>query len=238
MAESEERERTTAEPATPDASAQDKSRKKKKKKKRGCGFFILLILLAAGVSAGLQASGNVDLRPFVYTVVPRIPKVGEPLKEALGIPDSYSLSVIERRRQELEEWEALISESVRSMDARQETLDKVSGDLSVRARDLDYERENLAARLEALSNDMASGSAAGGVSEAQGDEIRDIIGTFGQMSTRNAAAIIEKLNPNLAVAVLEGLPEDTRAGILGRIEAATAAVLTERLSEVYRDRNQ
>ncbi|MDR0649668.1 MAG: MgtE intracellular region [Synergistaceae bacterium] len=237
MADPQEREPFTAESATPESPAQDSKRKKKKKKKRGCGFFILLILLAAGVSAGLQASGSVDLRPFVYTVIPRIPKVGESLKEILGIPDSYSLSVIERRRQELEEWEAVISESVRSMDARLAALDDLSGDISARERDLVYEREDLAARLEALSNDMAS-SAGANVSEAQGDEIRDIIGTFGQMSVRNAAAIVEKLNPSLAVAILDGLPEDTRASILGKIEAATAAVLTERLTEVYRGRNQ
>ena len=56
------------------------------------------------------------------------------------------------------------------------------------------------------------------------------------MSARNAAAIVEKLTPELAVAILEGLPEDTRANILGRIEATTAAVLTERLSEAYRNR--
>jgi flagellar motility protein MotE (MotC chaperone) len=238
MADPQERELDTAESATPESPAKENKRKKKKEKKRGCGFFILLILLAAGASAGLQASGNVDLRPFVYTVIPRIPKVGEPLKEIMGIPDSYSLSVAERRRQELEEWEAVISESVRSMDARQEALDKASGDLSVRERDLDYERENLAARLEALSNDMASGNAAGGPSDAQGDEIREIIGTFGQMSVRNAAGIIERRNPNLAVAILEGLPEDTRASILGRIEAASAAALTERLTEAYRSRNR
>ncbi|MDR1514094.1 MAG: MgtE intracellular region [Synergistaceae bacterium] len=237
MADREERERTAAEPATPETSESEKPRKKKKKKKRGCGFFIILILLAAGISAGLQASGNVDLRPFVYTVVPRIPKIGEPMKNALGIPESYSLTVAERRRQELEEWETVIAESVRSIDARQKELDETSDDLSIREQDLDYERENLAARIEALSNDIMS-QGAGTVSQAQGDEIKDIIGTFGQMSARNAAAIVEKLNPNLAVAILEGLPEDTRANILGRIEAAAAAVLTERLSEVYRERNQ
>jgi flagellar motility protein MotE (MotC chaperone) len=237
MAEREERERTAAEPATPETSVPEKSRKKKKKKKRGCGFFILLILLASGVSAGLQASGNVDLRPFVYTVIPRIPKVGERLKNALGIPESYSLTASERRRQELDEWETIIAASMRSIDARLKELDETSDDLASREKDLDYERENLAARLEALSNDMTSQDA-GPISRAQGDEIRDIIGTFGQMSARNAAAIVEKLNPNLAVAILEGLPEDTRASVLGRIEAATAAVLTERLSEAYRNKNQ
>jgi flagellar motility protein MotE (MotC chaperone) len=236
MADALEKEKTAIEPATPETAATEKQRKKKKKKKRGCGFFILLMLLAAGVSAGLQASGNVDLRPFVYGIVPKIPKVGEPLKDALGIPEVYSLSAEERRRQELDEWESMIAESVRSLDVRQKELDKVSKDLSTREQDLDYERENLAARLEALSNDIASGDA-GGVLESQAGEIGDIIGTFGQMSARNAAAIIEKLNPNLAVAILEGLPEDSRANILGRIEAATAAVLTEMLSEASRNRN-
>jgi flagellar motility protein MotE (MotC chaperone) len=236
MAEAQEKDKSAIEPATPETAAPEKPRKKKKKKKRGCGFFILLILLAAGVSAGLQASGNVDLRPFVYSIVPRIPKVGEPLKKALEIPDVYSLSTEERRRQELDEWEGMIAESMRSLDAREQDLEKVSNDLSARERDLDSERENLAARLEALSNDIASGETES-VSESQAGEIEDIIGTFGQMSARNAAAIVEKLNPNLAVAILEGLPEDSRANILGRIEAATAALLTERLSEASGNRN-
>jgi flagellar motility protein MotE (MotC chaperone) len=226
------------ESATPEAPiAPEKPRvgKKKKKKKRGCGFFIMLLLLAAGISAGLHASGNVDLRPFVYGVVPKIPKVGGDLQKVLNIPDIYSLTPAERRKLELEEWETMIAESVRSIDARQKELDKVSKDLSSREQNLDYEREEMASRLEALSNDMSqSGSAT--VSDSQKAEIREIIGTFDQMSVRNAAGIVEKLNPNLAVAILDGLQEDTRANILGRIEAATAAALTERLTELYRSR--
>jgi flagellar motility protein MotE (MotC chaperone) len=237
MAEPQDRELTDIESATPEvAVAPEKPRKKKKKKKRGCGFFILLALFAAGAAAGLQASGSVDLRPFVYSVAPRIPKVGGALATMLNIPEQYSATPMERRRQELEEWETIIAESMRSLDAREKELDMVSADLSSREQNLEYERENLAARLEALSNDIASGDATS-VSEVQGDEIKAIIGTFGQMSTRNAAAIVEKLNPNLAVAILDGMPEDTRANILGRIETTVAAVLTERLSELYRSRN-
>jgi flagellar motility protein MotE (MotC chaperone) len=238
MAEAQERDINEIDSATPEFSAPEKNRggKKKKKKKRGCGFFILMLLLAAGASAGLQASGAVDLRPFVYSAAPKIPIVGENLKELMRIPEIYSLTPEERRRLELDEWESIIAESIRSLDARQKELDKVSRDLSAKEKDLDFEREELANRLEALSNDMAANQGAQ-VSDSQAEEIGAIVGTFGQMSVKNASAIIEKLNPNLAVAVLNGLEEDVRANVLGRMEAATAAMLTERLTELYRNRN-
>jgi len=240
MAEPQDREEFGMESATPESSAApEKARggkkQQKKKKKRGCGFFILLLLLAAGTSAGLQLSGSVDFRPFVYNVVPKLPKIGDSLKSLLNIPDVYSLTTEERRRMELEEWEAAITDSVRSIDARQKALEKVSRDLSLKERDLVRDRDELAARIEALSNDMASNNGAP-VTDSQQAEIGEIIGTFGQMSVRNAAAIVEKLNTNLAVAILDGMPEDTRASVLQRIEAATAAALTERLTELYKNR--
>ncbi|MDR3321782.1 MAG: hypothetical protein LBS93_04975 [Synergistaceae bacterium] len=223
--------------ATPESSdAPVKAQgKKKKKKKSGCGFFILLALLAIGASAGLQASGGFDFRPVVYPMVPKIPGVGEDLKKLLDIPDDIDFTPEERRRRENAEWDGIIAESVRSLDARQEALDAISKDLDVKEHDLEYEREELVSRLEAISNDMAADEDAV-ISGAQQSEISEIIGTFGQMSVRNAAAIVEKLSSNLAVAVLEGLEEDVRANILGRMDAAVAANLTERLTALYRER--
>ncbi|MDR1482359.1 MAG: MgtE intracellular region, partial [Synergistaceae bacterium] len=122
-------------------------------------------------------------------------------------------------------------------DARQNALDKVSADLSMKEDDLNFAQEELAARLEALSEDMAANES-GQMSDSQQNEIAEIIGTFEQMSVRNAASIIEKLNDNLAVAVLDGLPEDIRANMLGRMDSTKAAELTEQLSELQRRKNR
>jgi flagellar motility protein MotE (MotC chaperone) len=237
MAEVDDRQLFDSDSATPEArSATGKNRggDKKKKKRRGCGFFILMMLLAAGIAVGLQASGYVDLSPEVYSLVPRIPVVGESLASML-VPEAYSLTPDERRRQENDEREAMLAALSRSLDALSKDLAKVSRDLSIKEQDLDYEREDLARRLEALSNDIPqSGDVS--LSNSQKEEIADIVGTFGQMSVKNAAAIIEQLNQNLAVAVLDGLAEDVRANVLGRMDAARAAELTERLTELYRSR--
>ena len=236
MADTQERDRFKEESAAGDSRSAS-ARGGKKSKKRGCGFFILLLLLAAGAAAGVQASGTVDLRPFVFYLVPRLPKVGASLANLVGIPAEYSLTSAERRRMENEEFERMLAWLSRSLDARQKELDKVSKDLSVKEDDLIYAQEELAAKLEALSDDMAANEG-GGTSEALEDDIAKIISTFEQMSVRNAASIIEKLNKNLAVAVLDGLPEDVRANALGRMDATVAAGLTEQLSELQRRKNR
>ena len=116
MADADERnlkDEGSAAPESQPAPRDIRSGGKKKKKKRGCGFFLLLILLVAGVAAGIQASGAVDFRPYVYYVVPRIPYVGETLKDLLAIPDTYAMTADERRRGELDEWENRIADAVR-----------------------------------------------------------------------------------------------------------------------------
>ncbi|MDR0653029.1 MAG: MgtE intracellular region [Synergistaceae bacterium] len=210
--------------------------KKKKKKRRGCGFFIIL-LLASGVAAGLQASGAVDLRPYVYPVVPKIPYAGEELSRLLDIPSIYAMTADERRAVELREWETRITEAVRSMDERERDLNVLSDDLSAREKILDDERQELAVRLEALSRDMEERSAAaGGAGAPDADEIGGIVRTFQDMSPRNAAAILEKLDDELAVSILDGVPQDTRGTLLARMDADRAARLTEQLTDLQRRR--
>lgn len=209
--------------------------KKKKKKKRGCGFFILSLLLAVGIAAGIQASGTVDLRPVVYPIVPRLPVIGPQMAELLSVPEEYSLTAAERRKLELEEWEREIARSARSLDQREAQLREASADLGVRLAEVEDTQRELAVRLEALSSDVGSDGTAS-LSPAQQSEIRDIVRTFEEMSPKNAAAIIEKLNRNLAVSVLDGLPEDFRAKALGRMEAAVAAELMEQLTELQKKR--
>jgi flagellar motility protein MotE (MotC chaperone) len=241
MADLQERNLRNDEPAAPDpqpSPVESKAARKKKKKKRGCGFFIVAVLLAAGVAAGLQASGGVDLRPYVYPVVPRVPYIGEHLKSLLGIPDTYAMTASERRRIELEDWENDIAEAVRSLDQREQNLNAVSSDLAAMEQSLESQREELAARIEALSRDMADGDANSPQGGSPQAGIEETIRTFQDMSPRNAAAIMEKLDDNLAVAILDGLPQDTRGNLLGRMDADIAAKLTEQLTELQKRRQR
>jgi flagellar motility protein MotE (MotC chaperone) len=210
---------------------------KKKKKKRGCGFFIMLTLLAVGAAAGLQASGGVDLRPYVYPVVPKIPYVGNQLTSLLSIPEIYSMTAQERRKIELGELETMIAERTRSMDVRELALASLSDDLAAREKSLDAQMEELASRLEALSGD-APGNAAGTDVKSGDSGIDETIRTFQDMSPRNAAAILEKLDGDLAVAILDGLPQDTRGTLLGRMDAEIAANLTRQLTELQKGRQR
>lgn len=202
------------------------------KKKRGCGFFLLLLLLASGAAAGMQVSGGVDLRPYIYAIVPRIPVAGKNLAGLAGIPEIYSLTADERRKIELDEWEEEIAKKTRSLDAQLKAAAAASRDLTRRGKELNDARDELLARIEALSGDK---SASGGQFSPSGrDELERIVKTFEEMSPKNAAAILEKLDGNLAVSVLDQLAEDFRAKALGRMDADMAAALMERLSEYQR----
>ena len=232
------------EPAAPESPVQPREVKtggKKKKKKRGCGFFLLLIVLAAGAAYGLQASGAVDLRDVAYPLIPKIPYVGETLKEWLDIPDVYAMTAEERRRIELEEWESRIAETVRSMDEREQHLNLRSDDLGELERALEAEREDLATRVQALNDEIARREAEPSAqrgTEADRNAIDETIRTFQDMSPRNAAAILEALDENLAVTILDGLSLDSRGSLLGRMDADKAARLTEQLSDLQRRRSR
>jgi flagellar motility protein MotE (MotC chaperone) len=135
---------------------------------------------------------------------------------------------------ELREWEAGIAEAVRSMDEREKNLNSLSDDLSEREKNLEDERRELAARIEALSGDLEERSADGTAPRSGNADagVEEIIRTFQDMSPRNAAAILEKLDDNLAASILDGLPQDTRGTLLGRMDAEIAARLTEQLTEL------
>ena len=242
MADLDERNYTdeSAAPESRPASARNGAGGKKKKKNRGCGFLLLLMLLATGAAAGFHVSGAVDLRPYVYPVVPMIPYVGETLADMLDIPEIYTMTADERRRLELEEWENRIAETVRSIDERERNLNLLSAELDELERILDAEREVLAAREEALNEDIeAGGMDPGGPQGGTGDDaadIQDTIRTYQDMSPRRAASILERLDEDLAVTILDGMPLDTRGILLGRMDADIAARLTEQLSDLQRRR--
>ena len=203
-------------------------KKGKGKKKRGCGFFLISLFLGVGVLAGLQLSGNVDVRPFVYPLVPRLPLIGPEVAKMMGIPPVFSLTVDERRRLELEEWETKIAVRMRSLDQQGEWVERMSKDLTGREKEVLQSQEEIQRALEALSQDVPAEGAASAESEV---ELKRLQRTFEEMSPRNAAAILGKTSEALAVNLLSRMTEDVKARILARMRPEQAARLAEQLSQ-------
>ena len=196
---------------------------KKKKKKRGkLGSLFLLVLLGLGGATGLHFSGLWDGRPLFWSVVPRIPYVGDALAQLFGVPERYSLTVEERRRLELEDWQRRLDEKERGVLDRQVGLEALSDDLGRRFQALEAQ-ERL---LSAASADRAESSA----TEDEQRLIDQVAKTYQDMSARNAAQIVEQLREKLAVDLLRKLPVDARASILGKMKPQRAARLTELMS--------
>lgn len=211
------------------------AKKKKKKSGKGLKFLFILFILGIGACVGLQVSGGADLRPFVYTIVPRLPIVGESLTELLNVPDVYSLSPEERRKIELDEWELSIAERKRSLDEQDESIQALSSDLRGKEMAVDETQRELQKRLEALEEEVARGKTE---ADAEGGEIAMIVRTFSEMSPKNAASILEKLNPNLAATILDSLDNEFRARTLAKMEAEVAAGLMERIKKLQDARKE
>lgn len=231
MADAEAPEAVQApEAGEPAADKAPKRSKPKKKKKHRLRTLLLFIILLGGVGVGLQMSGSVDLRPYVYEIVPKLPLVGESLSSAIGVPEIYTLSAPERRRRELDEWERSLADKKRSLDELDAELSSLSDDLYLRSGQIDSIRNDLMAKLEELNADPSKGKKGSSGASAE-DEMAEVIGTFGEMSPKTAAAILEKMPPDMAVEVLNGLDGNMRARVLAKMEATRAADLIERSSE-------
>ena len=208
-------------------SGEEKGKKTRKKRRPFLKFLGALILLG-GALFGLHASGAVDLRPFVFTAVPRIPFVGGTLASSMNIPEVYSFTPEQRRRIELEEWETSIAQRVRSLDNKEQGLSTLSDDLAVKQEDLDQAQRDFQKSLDAQSADLIAG--ANGAAGGDSAEVKRLLRTFEEMSPRNAAAILEKTSDQLAVTLLARMGEDVAAKILARMQPARAANLAEALA--------
>ena len=195
-------------------------RKKKKKKRSKLPFLLLLLLMAAGVGAGMHIAGAWDARPLVYAVVPKIPWIGNDLAKLTGIPEEYTLTVEQRRRLELQRWNDRLEELERSLKERETALEALSADLE--ARSVSVEKKE--AELTLKENKPPESP------EEEKAYVDMLMRTYQEISPRRAALIIEQLREDLAVKMLAAMPQDARASILGRMEAARAARLTERLA--------
>ena len=211
-------------------------KKKKKKKKMGkLTFFFWLLLLAIGTATGLHLSGIWDGRPLFWNVVPQIPYIGKRLADFFKIPEIYSLTIQQRRAIELKDWQLRLDalersladreiQSTNSFDEQLTALNTLSRDLSRRKRTIEQQ--------EALLN---SENASAHPSQAEQDLMNQVARTYQDMSARNAAAIVEQLRDTLAVELLQKLPNDARASIMGKIKPAKAARLTELMAHPIRN---
>ena len=194
--------------------------KKGKKKGRKGTLLFLFLLLGAGVAAGLHAAGRWDARPIMYEAVPRIPWVGKRLAAAVGIPAEYSHTAEQRRRIELKRWNDRLNEREREIERRESSLAGLSADLEKRAAAVKKAEDAQTAALAGVPEKP----------EEEKEYLDMLMKTFQDISPRRAALIMEQLREDLAVKLLERMPQDARASILGRMEAAMAARLTERLA--------
>ena len=196
--------------------------RKKKKKTKGSKlpFFLLVLLMAAGVGAGLHIAGAWDARPLLYASGPKIPWIGNDLAKLTGIPEEYTLTVEQRRRLELQRWNDRLDELERSLKERETALEALSADLE--ARSISVEKKEAEFTLKENKPPESP--------EEEKAYVDMLMRTYQEISPRRAALIIEQLREDLAVKMLAAMPQDARASILGRMEAARAARLTERLA--------
>lgn len=196
------------------------SPRKKKKKTSKLAWLLLLSLMSAGVGAGLHIAGAWDARPLLYASVPRIPFVGKEIAKLAGIPEEYSLTVEQRRRLELERWNKRLDERERALKEKEAELAALSSELDARSLALEKKEADFAVKANKLPESPAEEKA----------YVDMLMKTYQEISPRRAALIIEQLREDLAVKMLAAMPQDARASILGRMEAARAARLTERLA--------
>ena len=195
----------------------------KKKKKRGKGtMFFILLLLAFGVGTGLHFSGIWDARPLVWEVVPQIPYIGKNVAKFFGIPEQYTLTVAERRAYEQNERQKRLDERERNLIAREFAVDTASSDLAVRLERV--------ARLEVSAKENNARKSSETASESEKELISQRIKDFNTMSARNSAQIVEEMSDELAVKIMQGLNNDARTSILGKMDAKKAARLVELMS--------
>lgn len=193
-----------------------------KKKSSKFKKYVFLLFLLIGAVAGLHMSGVIDVRPFVWGVVPKIPFVGEQLKTALDIPAVYTLTVEERRRLELQEWQTRLDAKEREAQKKLALAEAMSNDFAARTQKLQKQEDELSKSAEADKNK----------NDASAEEkalMDELIRTYQEVSPRRAALIVARLRDDLAVELLKKLPQDARASILSKLDPKRAATITEKL---------
>lgn len=194
----------------------------KKKKKSKLRSILLSAFLLVGVVTGLHISGVIDARPFIWSTVPKLPFVGDYLKKYLDIPEAYSLTTEERRRIELEQWQARLDAREREATQKLSEAQAISNDLAAKLKQVQKQEEEQRA--------VPDKKAAGAASDEEKALMNELMKTYQEISPRRAALIVARLKNELAVELLRKLPQDARASILSKLDPRKAATITELLA--------
>jgi flagellar motility protein MotE (MotC chaperone) len=195
---------------------------KKPKKRSKLKFLFLTALLLSGVVTGMHVGGYIDIRPYIWELSPKIPFIGSYLKEYLDIPEIYTLTVSERRKLELQQWQDRLDAKERELQAIINKSELLSNDIELRQQRINKQEADL---LEKENETK--------VSEITPEEeklIIELTNTYRDMSPRRAAQIIAQLPNDLAVEMMKKLPQDARASILEKMDPVKAARITENLA--------
>jgi len=195
---------------------------KKPKSRSRLKSYLFFVLLAAGAVTGLHHSGFIDARPLIWNVVPLVPYVGDYLKDYLNIPEVYTLTVDERRKLELQQWQDRLDIKERELEERAARSESLSNEIAARQQMIDRQTADLARERDLTVRNEAT--------PEEEELIRELTRTYQEISPRRSAQIMEQLPDHLAVELMRNLPQDTRASILSRMDPRRAARLTENLA--------
>ena len=195
---------------------------KKPKKRSKFKYLFLLALLLSGVVTGMHVGGYIDVRPYVWDYAPKIPFIGDYLKEHLDIPEIYTFTVTERRMLELQQWQERLDKKEKDLQAMAEKSELLSNEIESRQQRIDKQEADL---LEKEIDTRMS------VATPEEEElISELTNTYQDMSPRRAALIMAQLPNDLAVDMMKKLPLDARASILEKMDPIRAARITENLA--------
>jgi flagellar motility protein MotE (MotC chaperone) len=184
-------------------------------------LFFILTLLLTGAITGMHYGGFFDVRPLVWSVAPKIPFIGSYLNEQLNIPEVYTLTVADRRRLELQQWQERLDAKERELNAKGQQSELVSNDIALRQQKMNKQEAEFSEKEKDTKG-----------KEVTSDEevlIKELTNTYREMSPRRSAQIMAQLPDHLAVELIKNLPQDTRASILAKMDPKRAAKITESL---------
>ena len=185
--------------------------------------FLFFIFLATGAIIGLHHSGYINILPFIWSTAPKIPYIGDYLKAHYKIPEVYTLTVEERRKLELQQWQDRLDIKERELQEKLAQSEILSNDITIRQQKIDKQEADL----------LIKGSDIRIKAEATPEEealMKELTGTYQEISPRRSAQIVAQLPDHLAVELMRNLPQDARASILSKMDPKRAARLTESLA--------
>ncbi len=175
---------------------------------------IMLLFIAAMIAVGvLQATGVINLRPFVIRQVESIPALAPHLEIYRAGRDG------ERRLQE----------AMAELDAVRDDLIQREMELDARAKALDAEERRLARDKQALDDEKAELLKLREEVETVRSkfmELERLRSTYAEMRGRDAATIMRELRPELLAFILAGMDPEVAGDILANLDPKLAAEIT------------